>query len=264
MVNKNRAKVPLISCLCLTHNKAFLLERAIKCYQAQTYPIKELIIVYKDNDLSARSVVEKTNLEEIIPIEVSTSPPKTLGELRNLSIERCNGDYFCQWDDDDWYHKSRLEVQLNAALNNWKPVCLLTFLLMFDMTGGQAYLSHLNLWEGSILGKKSIVTRDIKYADKDRGEDTPFINKLSGSSDIYPLVKPNMYIYVYHGANTWGYNHFKSIFLKSQALSTTANILIKDILAGKYTVAEASQLLDSPLILEPLIYITRNMVECMQ
>jgi glycosyltransferase involved in cell wall biosynthesis len=40
---------------------------------------------------------------------VKREPGRTLGSLRNLDIEMAQGEYVCQWDDDDWYHAGRIE-----------------------------------------------------------------------------------------------------------------------------------------------------------
>src|SRR6187399_197150 len=110
-------KLPLISCLCITRNKIPLLKRAIHCFRNQTYPNKELILVFEDNDNDTKSFVKRLKDKNISIYEIPSTPKLSLGELRNISIHKCKGEYFCQWDADDWYHNRRLETQIDYILS---------------------------------------------------------------------------------------------------------------------------------------------------
>ena len=50
-------QLPLISCICVTREKPSLLKRAIDCFLAQTYPNKELVILYEDDDYATEELV---------------------------------------------------------------------------------------------------------------------------------------------------------------------------------------------------------------
>ena len=43
--------LPLISCICITRNRPGYLSKAIVCFKQQTYPNKELVILYEEDDL---------------------------------------------------------------------------------------------------------------------------------------------------------------------------------------------------------------------
>jgi glycosyltransferase involved in cell wall biosynthesis len=241
---------PLISCLCITHNNLAQLQRAINCFKSQTYPNKELLILYESDNDQLRNRVETDPDESIYFVEVPAVPKLTLGQLRNIAVEKCNGDLFCQWDDDDWYASNRLEVQMEAVTQNWKPASMLVYWLMYDSCANQAYLSPFRLWEGSILCKKAIITQECNYASLVKGEDTILLGKLIENNSIFPVVKPNLYIYVFHGNNTWNYKHFNHFYKRGQKLSGAASDLVKDILEGRYTVEEGTLLLNSPAFLK--------------
>jgi glycosyltransferase involved in cell wall biosynthesis len=245
---------PLISCLCVTRNKVQQLNRAIDCFFAQTYPNKELVIVYEDNDRDTQDFLAGIESDQVRKVEVKAEPKLPLGELRNLSIAHSAGEYFCQWDDDDWYHARRLYVQMSALQSSHHPVSVLTNWLMFDQVKKQAYFSIIRLWEGSILCRKDLITDQVKYPAMSRQEDTFFISTVLLKSRIYPVVSPNLYIYVYHGNNTWELPHFRTLFANSKKLSPAVASLIGDILEGKYPVAEASALLDAPEVLGEIEY----------
>jgi glycosyltransferase involved in cell wall biosynthesis len=237
---------PLVSCLCVTRNKPRQLRRAVDCFLAQRYSPKELLLVYEDDDLVTQHLAEQLVSEHeglIFAKQVAATPKLTLGELRNIAIASAHGEYFCQWDDDDWYHQDRISRQLEAATGNHQAACLLSHWLIYDELGKQAYLSPLRLWEGSILSRKDVLTPELKYPALSKSEDSIFIGKLLQKGAIYPLVAPVMYIYTVHQSNTWSRAHFERIFSASQKLSPTAALRVGEILAGEYSVEAASELL---------------------
>jgi glycosyltransferase involved in cell wall biosynthesis len=246
--------LPSISCLCVTNGRKTELERAIRCFKAQSYPNKDLLIVCLDNDPIAGGVIGNINDPSISYLKVPSNLKLSLGELRNLSVQSCTGDFFCQWDDDDWYHNKRLEIQMNSILCSFKPACLLTHVFMFDTSENQAYLSHLNVWEGSILCDKSIFKDDIMYDQTPKAEDTYLKKNLESKNLIFPLIMPHLYTYVVHGKNTWDRDHFEPIFKYSQKFSEKSSLLLKHILDHEIDEHEGSDILGSDIILGPLKY----------
>lgn len=237
----------LISCVCVTRKKPGLLKRAIDCFLWQTYPNKELIILYEDDDIATEEFVSKGLPSEsgVRPFRVPVYPKMALGELRNLAIEKARGEFICQWDDDDWYHMSRLELQYRKLFSKGYQGSILTQWLVFDCLTTTAYISNVRLWEGSILCRKSVLQQKA-YEDKPLGEDTATIQYLASMDSLYLLDEmPGLYIYVYHGNNSWHYEHWKEIFRCSTAFSADDSFLVGEILKGKYPVGESSLLLDA-------------------
>ena len=235
---------PLISCLCVTRDRVQLLKRSLTCFLDQTYINKELVIVYDDDDVSTKIFLNQDLDDTIKKFEVKNSNCLTLGERRNLAIQRCGGEYFCQWDDDDWSHNKRLEFQMNVIRESKMPACVMIHWLIFDAMENQAYVSNGRPWEGSILCKKALITEDMKYADSEKGEDTIIIKELFSRNLIFPVIMPKLYIYVHHGKNLWEREHWEEIFNASKKLSAESSKIIKDILDGKYSGEKASALLD--------------------
>ena len=109
---------PLISCICVTYRKPALLERAIRCFESQTYPNKELVILYEDHDEpTVTYITGHTFSPGIRCICTPGNPKKTLGELRNIANNAAKGEFLCQWDDDDWYHPSRLTFRARVHVS---------------------------------------------------------------------------------------------------------------------------------------------------
>jgi len=236
--------IPLISCLCVTRSRTGLLKRAISSFRDQTYPRKELVVVYEADDAETAGFMAAIRDDDIKSVEAPASKALTLGELRNMSVDESSGDYFCQWDDDDWSHRERLSFQMDVIRKSGLHASVLMHWLLYDDTKKQAYVSVRRPWEGSLLCEKSLIGGDFRYKASPRGEDTPLINALFRNGLIFPVMMPKLYIYVYHGGNVWTKEHWESIFSASRELSEESSKIIGGILARKYTGEEASRLLD--------------------
>jgi glycosyltransferase involved in cell wall biosynthesis len=245
---------PLVSCLCLSEKRPEQLWRAINCFLKQTYPNKELIVLFKDNDPETKEALSGIRNRDIRCFEVSSASKMSLGNLRNLAVSKADGEYICQWDDDDWYHERRVEIQLASAITNHKPACYLAYKLMYDMVNNRSYLSAIGPWPGTILCKRSILQGDIRYPDLSRHEDYDMMTKLIGLRYVFPLIMPFLYIYSYHGRNTFGKDHFSSLFAKSQQLPDDITECFRRIFASEISNADATRILMSPEILKNLDY----------
>jgi hypothetical protein len=124
------------------------------------------------------------------------------------------------------------------------PACLLFHWLMYDERTGKAYVSNRRPWEGSLLCKKSLLGGDLGYEEVVRHEDTYLIRELFKRSLLFPVMMPKLYIYVYHGHNLCTREHWEKIFSASTELSAESTSIIKNILDGKYSGAEAARMLD--------------------
>jgi len=238
------SSLPLISCICVTRGRPYLLNGAISCFAAQTYPNKELVIVYeKDDEQTCRYINSLQTLLYIRCICIEPSPEKKLGYLRNYAIEQSHGVYICQWDDDDWYHCQRLEEQYNTLHTAGLTACVLNRWLMFDHTNQKAYISMKRMWEGSLLCRKDVL-QNIHYDNKSMGEDSIVIMKLHRQKQVHIINTPHLYIYNYHGANTWHYAHWNGFFNISILLDESTSHNIHAILQHQYNITEASALLD--------------------
>jgi glycosyltransferase involved in cell wall biosynthesis len=85
---------PLVSCLCVTHNRVPYLKRAIDCFSNQTYKNKELVVVYGAEDSDTVDYLKSRTDIDIKRVELPATTPLTLGERRNLSIQASNGITF--------------------------------------------------------------------------------------------------------------------------------------------------------------------------
>lgn len=228
----NQESIPLISCLCVTHNKPTMLERVIECFMNQSYRNKQLVIVYEELDNLTVQFINNTQFTDnvkLVKIDL-TKAKLSLGDLRNISIKESDGDYICQWDDDDWYDPDRLIIQMTYLINSKKRACVLSRWVVFNSYTNKAYLSNIRLWEGSLLCEKAALL-DISYPAISKGEDS-FIIEYLYQNDMLCIIEDeaHIYIYNYHGGNTWESQHFEQIFRFSIELPLEYSLEIMQIL----------------------------------
>lgn len=201
---------PSITCICVTRHRPSLVRNAIAYFQNQTFLSKQLIIAYEGKDSIPWEII--SDRPEIALLEMPSGSNLTLGERRNLAVENAEGDYVCVWDDDDWHHPHRLEIQLNNLLRYDKPANVLSRLMLFDSIHQETYLSSQRCWEGTLLCRRDIFNDNLQYGLLDQGEDDALISKLKKRDLVSETKAPFLYTYVYHGDNTCGSDHFKQLF----------------------------------------------------
>ena len=78
----------------------------MKCFQAQTYPNKELLVVEDGPDLS-RKLCQQSGFRYL-----HFEGVRSIGVKRNLANEFALGSVICHWDDDDWSFPGRIAEQV--------------------------------------------------------------------------------------------------------------------------------------------------------
>ncbi len=202
------------------------LKISIDCYLHQTYPNKELIIVLNNmNDLEYKHALATISgyQEKGIRVFRVKAPISKLGDLRHFSIAKARGEIFCQWDDDDISHPTRLEIQfavlekmkldavflrehmyLNATKNTLYLGSWNSFFMPFHpgtgMVRRSAEINYMTAEEfypkkGLILGEDSLACFDMVLRQKRIGSIANFFH---------------LFTYVYHKGNkTHGKHHEK-------------------------------------------------------
>jgi len=203
-----RDKQPLVSCLMVTANRKHLMKRSIKCFLNQDYENKELVII-DDGKQDLEGVLEQVPSSMLQYVKLDQKPKKTLGNLRNRSLEEASGDFLVQWDDDDWYHPDRITIQSNVLQDGYDACCLSGALMHLDE---EPYMQHPYIGflpdgiPGSIMHRRC---NTIRYPHKRRAEDTVYLKKWMDRKYIQlPDEYSYLFIRCYHGSNTWEKKHF--------------------------------------------------------
>jgi hypothetical protein len=217
----------IISCLCVTRGSYPRLRRALDCFHSQSYPLRELVVVYETLEPRAMDLLNESDLVSFV--HVPESPKQTLGALRNVAIRASLGKYVCGWDDDDWYAPSRLARQLQRLLEAGADACMLRRWLMLDEKHGRAYLSPSGYWEGSLMCRRDLSVLAEGYPPLPKDEDRVLVERLIAQHAVTGLDQPELYVYTFHGENTWDEEHFDVLYRQSDELSPEATRRLRGI-----------------------------------
>jgi mannosyltransferase OCH1-like enzyme len=200
---------PMVSCLMVTRSSRIeFVKQAIACFQAQTYPATELVILNDEGSTTPRmpELLDELELEILrlgdqrIRYVRLPSQGKTLGALRNLAVSSAQGAYVMQWDDDDLYSPSRIETQMAALRATGADACVLSRWRIWWPELKRLAVSKRRGWEGSLLcAKDRLPLYDEKLR---RGEDTPVLLRLASSAKVVFIDQPALYTYRVHLSNT--------------------------------------------------------------
>jgi glycosyltransferase involved in cell wall biosynthesis len=225
-VDYNRA---MISCLMITQaSRLALAKLAIGDFAVQTHAERELVIIHDGDDGFHAGLTALAAQVRTAPVRVLRRLPAcVLGAARNASVAAAQGEFVCQWDDDDRYHPERLALQwrvLNEAKADFSYLCdqLHWFParseMYWDDWNREAY--PLNVVQSTLLGRRARMPR---YAELARGEDTDVLLKILRQGSAIARVRDAGWssIYVYHGSNTFDGAHHAAIS-RAKALGQVA------------------------------------------
>jgi glycosyltransferase involved in cell wall biosynthesis len=204
------ASPPLISCLMVTRGDLVLAQFAIDCYRRQTWPNRELVIV---GDAPHSDVPDFIATLGDSTIRYVPTAPAALGALRNVSVEAARGALLCQWDDDDLYHRERLEFQYGQLVAARAAAHFLSRWVMWWPEQRQLALAKRRIWEGSMLARREAVG---SYPAIARREDTRAVADLRQRGNrITYTDQPLAYCYIIHGANGSGPRQAERLFARA-------------------------------------------------
>lgn len=220
------SELPKISCLLITAKDRFqYAQRSIRCYVDQTYPNRELLIVNEGPSEYQRQIqgyVDSLGRQDIHCIWLKGV--YTLGGLRNISLAMATGQYFCQWDDDDFCMPHRLSTQYAYLSKHPKAkVCYLGDQLQYFFQSKELYwnnwkqfgslglLKH-SLIPGTILSRLDV---GVRYPNTRAGEDSIFADALidkNPESVVLLAGEGGMHVYTHHGTNVYDIVHHQAIY----------------------------------------------------
>jgi len=120
---------PLISVVLTTRDRPRFLAIALRCYAAQTYPHRELIVV----DDGASFPADEAAIAALGGRVVRVPHGWSIGAKLNAGIAEARGGICQKMDDDDWYAPRFLETMIGRRLDRQHDVCLplVTFVMPF-------------------------------------------------------------------------------------------------------------------------------------
>lgn len=118
------ASLPLVSVVIPTRGRAQLVCRAVESALAQTYSSIEVVVIVDGEDaatVDALHSIDDPRLRLMILAE-----PAGGSEARNRGVQQSKGEWIAFLDDDDIWHRNKLEIQMQAALKEKDDAVLIT------------------------------------------------------------------------------------------------------------------------------------------
>jgi glycosyltransferase involved in cell wall biosynthesis len=155
-----------------TVRRALWIPLTLRCWQAQTYDNRELIVV------GPRPIASLLPNDERIRF-IETDGLR-LGAKRNLGLTHARGTIVAHWDDDDWYAPWRLQEQVGVLRAGGVAVSGLRTLPFFDLRTGDYWQYTYSAELPGAVGASLLYLRDLwhkhPFDDVDSGEDVLWCN----------------------------------------------------------------------------------------
>src|SRR5699024_6036024 len=172
----NDRHLPKVSCLMVTADRKQLMRRSVRCFQNQTYPNKELIVI-DDGKQDLDELLDPLPSHQLSYVKLASCPENNLGKLRNRSLKEANGDFLIQWDDDDWYHPERIAIQSRILMEGYDACCLSEALMHLDAAPFQQHPFIGSLPKGIPGSIMHRADSRIRYPHKPRAADTDYLKQ---------------------------------------------------------------------------------------
>jgi O-antigen biosynthesis protein len=192
---------PLVTCIMPTCNRRAYVPLAIRYFQRQDYPERELLVLDDGDD----------PITDLIPSDpriryVRLDRRMILGAKRNLACELACGAIILHWDDDDWCAPHRIGYQVGVLTARRADLCGASRQIYYSPQLGQAWLyeypAALRRWlAGNTLCYRKAFWARNRFPEVAVGEDTRFAWSPQATS---AAVTPDhsFYVGMVHEANT--------------------------------------------------------------
>lgn len=127
---------PLVSAIMPTRGRQGWAADAVRMFQEQTYPHKELVVI---DDMNERSFQRGLNLPNV---RYFVEPRLTIGQKRNLACSRALGDVLMHFDSDDRYRADRIEHQIALLTGNDVDLVGYNIMEFEDADTGERWMYH--------------------------------------------------------------------------------------------------------------------------
>jgi hypothetical protein len=113
------AAPPKVTMVLTTRDRPGFLPIALRCFQHQTWPNKELVVVDDGDVHPADESLVRAHGGILVRVPTGT----VLGEKLNIGIERATGALIQKMDDDDWYSPTFVENTAGVIMQRWQEAC---------------------------------------------------------------------------------------------------------------------------------------------
>jgi cellulose synthase/poly-beta-1,6-N-acetylglucosamine synthase-like glycosyltransferase len=199
---------PLVSCMMPTGGRREFALQAIRYFDRQSWPSKELLIL--DDGTEA--------LEPDLPCDpriryVRTPRGLSIGAKRNQACALAAGEVVMFWDDDDWFGPDRITRQAAPLLAGEAEVSALRNSFFLDLQEGSFWqaseaqhrrMFQLDVHGGTVAFQRKLFERGHRFPNTSLAEDAAFLTAaVRRGARLATIPAEDLYVYVRHGANTW-------------------------------------------------------------
>jgi len=204
---KTKKTLPLISCIMPTRGRAHFVKQSIKYFNRQTYPNKELIIIYDQATDLPENIYQLSNVYLF-----KTAINSSIGHKRNIALKHSRGEIIAHWDDDDWHSSKRLFEQVKPLLEGHADISALYNTLFFNPFDWKAWQITPQLYQsifvegvhGGTLMYKTEWIGNTQFLDISLREDAIFLKALiDKGARLAKINGRNLYTYIRHNNNSW-------------------------------------------------------------
>lgn len=190
--------LPLVSCLCITEGRPAFMPWLLWCYERQTWPRRELVIV--------DSSTAPFHAPECGSVRVLAAPTGSrVADKRNQALRAAHGEVIAWFDDDDWQHPQRLEL-LVPLLEGGGSIAGPRTAWLLDLVGQASYqyagLPAMPVFNGAVFRAEAARSQAFDAARR-RGSDSVWLTQLLRSHCIREpegLLAP-VFFWLHHGGN---------------------------------------------------------------
>ena len=202
--------LPLVSCVMPTRDRADFVLHAVRLFQRQDYPSRELIVVDDGDDRLESRLPDDGRIRYMRAVR-----GESIGAKRNRACAAAQGAFIAQWDDDDWYGPSRLSAQLAPLQVGRADITGLVTPVFFDLPAwrfwGVTPQLHRRLFVADVHGGTLVFARRVwerlgHYPDASLAEDAAFLARARARGARLERVDgAGHFVYLRHGRNAWSF-----------------------------------------------------------
>ena len=192
---------PPVYCLMVTGYTSARIPYArasVRNFLEQTYSNKHLVVLNQAGE--AVLTEDEHTRENMIEFYVDKRG-KTLGELRNMSLQFVPPDaVWTTWDDDDWRDPSYVNTMLEAMHKHDTRFMMFANRIEYNRLNSHAFRLTLRSGLMTFFARQH---QGLQYAHVDTSEDRPL--KEYARTHLKPYVfdnDPKLYVRLIHGDNT--------------------------------------------------------------
>lgn len=152
----------LVSVIIPTQNRAAYLQEALESVAVQSYANFEIIVIVNacyDNTSQILETFKKT-LKQCITI-LTFSQALNGAKARNIGLDKAKGEYIAFLDDDDYWHKDKLQSQVKLIKQNKYAIIGSNHYVYYNHALGSS--TELRDGKGRRTAKKNIIAFQELY-----------------------------------------------------------------------------------------------------